>query len=109
MVLYVAHGQKWSDEIEEFAMWSKRYDMSVKMYYFAHEIDMAENELGEVKRHRCASPIMAELNDTFTLAELEVACEKCKSVTPSIQLIRVWRNRKLIQDTDTPHTYIKRY
>ena len=34
MVLYIMNGMQWSQEIDEFATWSVRYDMWCKMHFF---------------------------------------------------------------------------
>jgi hypothetical protein len=34
MVLYIMNGMQWSQEIDEFAAWSVRYDMWCKMHFF---------------------------------------------------------------------------
>ena len=42
MVLYVAHGEEWSQEIEDFVRWSLKYDMWCKMAFFAESIEETE-------------------------------------------------------------------
>ena len=42
MVLYVAHGEEWSQEIEDFVRWSLQYDMWCKMAFFAESIEETE-------------------------------------------------------------------
>ena len=53
MVLYVAEG-KWSKEIEDFAMWSFRYDMWCKMTFFGEEMrkQMAHEVVGKSRGPR---------------------------------------------------------
>ena len=69
MVLYIAEG-KWSKEIEEFAMWSFKYDMWVKMTYFGDEI--RKQMAGEkVSSHRGPTNRLQYLPDEFTFEDVE--------------------------------------
>ena len=43
MVLYVAHGEEWSQEIEDFVRWSLKYDMWCKMEFFGQAIENVDN------------------------------------------------------------------
>ena len=43
MVLYVAHGEEWSQEIEDFVRWSLQYDMWCKMQFFGQAIENVDN------------------------------------------------------------------
>ena len=44
MVLYVAHGYKWSKEIADFVRWTQQYNLWCKMLYFGQQL---EKELRE--------------------------------------------------------------
>ena len=69
MVLYIAEG-KWSKEIEEFAMWSFKYDMWVKMTYFGDGI--RKQMAGEkVSSHRGPTNRLQYLPDEFTFEDVE--------------------------------------
>ena len=69
MVLYIAEG-KWSKEIEEFAMWSFKYDMWVKMTYFGDNI--RKQMAGEkVSSHRGPTNRLQYLPDEFTFEDVE--------------------------------------
>ena len=39
MVLYVAHGYKWSKEIADFVRWSEQYNLWCKMMYFGKQLE----------------------------------------------------------------------
>ena len=41
-VLYVANGQQWERTIEDFIVWSMRYDLWCKMAFFGADIERAE-------------------------------------------------------------------
>jgi hypothetical protein len=69
MVLYIAEG-KWSKEIEEFAMWSFKYDMWVKMTYFGDGI--RKQMAGEkISSHRGPTNRLQYLPDEFTFEDVE--------------------------------------
>ena len=76
MVLYIAEG-KWSKEIEEFAMWSFKYDMWVKMTYFGDELHkkMASEK---VSSHRGPTNRLQYLPDEFTFEDVENMLELMK-------------------------------
>jgi len=76
MVLYIAEG-KWSKEIEEFAMWSFKYDMWVKMTYFGDEI--RKQMAGEkISSHRGPTNRLQYLPDEFTFEDVESLLDTLK-------------------------------
>jgi len=96
MVLYVAHGCQWSDEIEEFTRWSKRYDLEVKMHFFGNDIDVANKDMDLTSRPRKGASLLSQLPDEFTFEDLQIACRKNNMSTPPGQLLSVWKSRGLI-------------
>ena len=42
MVLYVAHGEVWTEEMEDFIRWSLQYDLWCKMRFFGEAIEAQE-------------------------------------------------------------------
>lgn len=108
MVLYVAHGCQWSQEIDEFARWSKRYDMEVKMHYFGHDIDVANTDSDLSARPRKGASLLSQLPEVFGLDVLEQICKTNNSTTAPSQLLAVWKNRGLIDKTDRLNEWRKR-
>ncbi|MBQ2674032.1 MAG: hypothetical protein IJG07_05055, partial [Prevotella sp.] len=43
MVLYVAHGYKWSKEIADFVRWTEQYNLWCKMLYFGQQLEKELN------------------------------------------------------------------
>ena len=69
MVLYIAEG-KWCKEIEDFAMWSFKYDMWVKMTFFGDSI--RKQMAGErVNSHRGPQNRLTQLGDEFSRDDAE--------------------------------------
>lgn len=93
MVLYIAEG-KWSKDIENFAMWSMKYDMWCKMHFFGDQ--MHQQMAGEVVRSRGPQNMLDKLADDFTLKDAEqVRISLGKSSKPTQQLC-MWQQRGYI-------------
>ena len=94
MVLYIAEG-KWSKEIENFAMWSLKYDMWCKMHFFGET--MRKQMEGEVVRTRGPKNMLDQLHDTFTFedAQNQRIREHKKSPNPT-QMLCMWELRGYI-------------
>ena len=111
MVLYVAEG-KWSKEIENFAMWTLKYDMWCKMHFFGEQIH--QQMAGEVVRTRGPKNMLDMLADAFTREDAQAIRirERKKDSNPTQQLC-MWEQRGYITcDADgvyhkTP-AYLKR-
>ena len=101
MVLYIAEG-KWSKEIEDFAMWSFRYDMWVKMTYFGDSL--RKQMAGErVTSHRGPGNRLQYLPDTFTSDDAQHLLEKLGSENPNPYKL-LWTGEKrgfIEQDPNT--------
>ncbi len=111
MVLYVAEG-RWSRDIENFAMWSMKYDMWCKMHFFGEL--MHQQMAGEVVRTRGPKNMLDQLADDFTHEDARAIRikEGKKNSNPS-QMLCMWVERGYItRDADgvyhkTP-AYLKR-
>lgn len=111
MVLYIAEG-KWSKDIENFAMWTMKYDMWCKMHFFGEQ--MHQQMAGEVVRTRGPKNMLDMLQDTFTFedAQTQRLRERKKNTSPT-QMLCMWELRGYITRDEngiyhkTP-TYLKR-
>lgn len=111
MVLYIAEG-KWSKDIENFAMWTMKYDMWCKMHFFGEQ--MHQQMAGEVVRTRGPKNMLDMLQDTFTFedAQTQRIRERKKNTSPT-QMLCMWELRGYITRDEngiyhkTP-TYLKR-
>ena len=106
MVLYIAEG-KWSKDIEEFAMWSFKYDMWVKMTYFGDEI--RKQMAGEkVSSHRGPGNRLQYLPDTFTFDDAQKLLERLGSEnTNPKKMLWTGENRKFIEQDPLTGIYHK--
>ena len=66
MVLYVAHGCKWSKEIAEFVRWSQQYNLWCKMLYFGQQLEKELREEMEIQRQSGPQNLLELLPDEFT-------------------------------------------
>ena len=106
MVLYIAEG-KWSKEIEDFAIWSFRYDMWVKMTYFGDSL--RKQMAGEkVTSHRGPGNRLQYLGDTFTYDDAQNLLEKlgCENTNP-YKLLWTGEKRGFIEQDATTGEYHK--
>ena len=66
MVLYVAHGNKWSKEIADFVRWTQQYNLWCKMLYFGQQLEKELREEVEIQRQSGPQNLLALLPDEFT-------------------------------------------
>ena len=111
MVLYIAEG-RWSKEIENFAMWSMKYDLWCKMHFFSEQLH--QQMAGEVVRIRGPKNMLDELPDSFTREDAQAVRirERKKNSNPS-QMLCMWVERGYItRDEDSVYhktpAYLKR-
>ena len=105
MVLYVAEG-KWSKEIEDFAIWSFRYDMWCKMEFFGEE--MRKKMAGEVVG-TCRGPknMLDMLPTEFAAIDAEaVRLKQGKKDHDPYKMLWTWTDRGYI--TQDPLTGVYR-
>lgn len=103
-VLYVANGQKWEPEIEDFVRWSLNYDLWCKMQFFGDDIDRATNDSDARIGTRGPRNLLELLPEDFTLDDAKrVRFEQGLSNEgrKCIRMIRTWMNRGyVIQNTE---------
>ena len=108
-VLYVANGQQWERSIEDFIIWSLRYDMWCKMAFFGADIERAER--GEDSRLGKHGPrnLLELLPDEFTIDDakrvrqqegLDTDDKKCR------HMLSQWVYRSYISQI-TDHSFKK--
>ena len=69
MVLYVAHGYKWSKEIADFVRWTQQYNLWCKMLYFGQQLERELREEDEIQRQSGPQNLLDLLPDEFTRVE----------------------------------------
>ena len=106
MVLYIAEG-KWSKEIEEFAMWSFKYDMWVKMAFFGDEL-RKQMEGEKISSHRGPGNRLQNLPDEFTYEDAENMLKRLKNGnTNPKKMLWTGVKRKFIEQDPITNTYRK--
>ena len=107
MTLYIAHGYKWSKQIEEFVRWSKEYDLWCKMHFFGKR--MQEEVEKEIIRTTPGRANMLEmLPDRFTRQQLEEVRVRLGKERDALTQLRQWRKRGwVVQDNPKEESYSK--
>ena len=104
MVLYIAHGMQWTEEIAEFAAWSVRYDMWCKMRFFS---DMMHKDMeGERSAlQRGPASLLAMLPKEFTREQVrELRIAQGLKPNPS-DVLRQWTKRGYIRKMEEQDVY----
>ena len=97
MVLYVAHGEEWSQEIEDFVRWSLQYDLWCKMQFFGQAIVDVENGIGMEKTKPGPRNLLDLLPDRFTREEAQLMRQRQGIQTGRVQdMLDNWRKRGYI-------------
>lgn len=92
-VLYVAEGN-WSKKIENFAMWSLRYDLWCKMQFFGAAIQ----EANSVTQSYRSDNLLSLLPATFTLQDaIRIREMKGKNRQGTTNMLNQWIHRRYIR------------
>ena len=106
MVLYIAHGMQWTDEIAEFAAWTIRYDMWCKLRFFSDMMHKAmEGERTAVQRGPAS--LLAQLPEEFTREQVkELRMAQGMKPNPS-GMLRQWTFRGFVREDASRGVYVK--
>ena len=97
MVLYVAHGEVWMPEMEDFIRWSLRYDLWCKMQFFGQAIEEQEYA-GEKGNHRGPQNLLDLLPEVFTREEAGMLRQRQGIRTGSLTfMLSNWKKRGYIE------------
>ncbi len=94
-VLYVANGNQWEKQIEDFVRWSLQYDLWCKMQFFGEDIERA-NRVDERYGTRGPQNMLELLPDVFTLSDaMRIRQQQGKNASrrDTMHMIRTWTNR----------------
>ena len=97
MVLYVAHGEVWTPEMEEFVRWSLQYDLWCKMRFFGDAIEAQEE--GSMKLPtKGPQNLLDQLPEVFTREEAGLMRQRMGIRTGSVrQMLGNWTHRGYIE------------
>ena len=97
MVLYVAHGEVWTPEMEDFVRWSLQYDLWCKMKFFGDAIEAQEE--GSMKLPtKGPQNLLDQLPEIFTREEAGMMRQRMGIRTGSVrQMLGNWTHRGYIE------------
>jgi hypothetical protein len=96
MVLYVAHGYKWSKEIAEFVRWSQQYNLWCKMLYFGHQLEKELREEVEIQHQSGPQNLLNLLPNEFTKEQYRQMRINQGRTGNGDSTLRTWESRKYI-------------
>ena len=107
MVLYVAHGYKWSKEIADFVRWSQSYNLWCKMLYFGQQLERELREEVEIQRQSGPQNLLDLLPDEFTREQYHQMRQQQGRSGDGESTLRVWQNRGYIAYDDVCGRFCK--
>ena len=107
MVLYVAHGYKWSKEIADFVRWSEQYNLWCKMLYFGQQLEKELREEVEIQHQSGPQNLLELLPDEFTLPEYYQMRQQQGKTGSGDGTLRSWLSRGHIAYDEVTGRYCK--
>ena len=97
MVLYLANGEKWEKAIEDFIVWSVKYDLWCKMRFFGNQMQEAiDADHRSIYHASGVSNLLLFVHDTFDKAEIQEVCMVHGTKTKLAVLLCTWKKRGFI-------------
>ncbi len=107
MVLYVAHGYKWSHEIAEFVRWTQQYNLWCKMLYFGQQLERELREEMEIQRQSGPQNLLELLPDEFTKEQYYQMRQQQGKTGSGDGTLRSWQSRGYIAYDEVTGRYCK--
>ena len=107
MVLYVAHGYKWSKEIAEFVRWTQQYNLWCKMLYFGQQLEKELREEIEIQRQSGPQNLLELLPDEFTKEQYRQMRQQQGKTGNGDGTLRSWQSRGYIAYDESSGRYCK--
>ena len=107
MVLYVAHGYKWSKEIADFVRWTQQYNLWCKMLYFGQQLEKELREEVELQRQSGPQNLLELLNDEFTKEQYRQMRQQQGKQGSGDSTLRSWQSRGYIIYDEVSGRYCK--
>ena len=107
MVLYVAHGYKWSKEIAEFVRWTQQYNLWCKMLYFGQQLERELREEIEIQRQSGPQNLLSLLPDEFTKEQYRQMRQQQGRRGDGDSTLRTWMTRQYIAYDEVTGNYRK--
>ena len=101
MVLYLANGEKWEKAIEDFIVWSVKYDLWCKMRFFGNQMQEAiDADTRSIYHASGVSNLLLFVHDTFDKAEIQEVCMVHGTKTKLAILLCNWKKRGFIMKNE---------
>jgi hypothetical protein len=98
MVLYVAHGEIWTPEMEEFVRWSLKYDMHCKMLFFGEAIEEKNYTFSRSSKNKGPQNLLDLLPEIFTMEEAAAMRQRVGVMQGTLgQMLSNWKFRGYIE------------
>ena len=107
MVLYVAHGYKWSKEIADFVRWTQQYNLWCKMLYFGQQLEKELREEVEIQRQSGPQNLLELLPDEFTKEQYRQMRQQQGKSGDGESTLRQWQSRGHIVYDEVSGRYCK--
>ncbi len=107
MVLYVAHGYKWSREIADFVRWTQQYNLWCKMLYFGQQLEKELREEVEIQRQSGPQNLLELLSNEFTKEQYRQMRQQQGKKGDGDSTLRSWQARGYIVYDDVSGHYCK--
>ena len=107
MVLYVAHGYKWSKEIADFVRWTQQYNLWCKMLYFGQQLEKELREEVEIQRQSGPQNLLELLPDEFTKEQYRQMRQQQGKSGSGDGTLRSWQSRGYIVYDEVSGRYCK--
>ena len=107
MVLYVAHGYKWSKEIADFVRWTQQYNLWCKMLYFGQQLEKELREEVEIQRQSGPQNLLELLPDEFTKPQYYQMRQQQGKSGSGDGTLRSWQSRGYIVYDEVSGRYCK--
>ena len=107
MVLYVAHGYKWSKEIADFVRWTQQYNLWCKMLYFGQQLEKELREEVEIQRQSGPQNLLELLPDEFSKEQYRQMRQQQGKSGSGDGTLRSWQSRGYIVYDEVSGRYCK--
>ena len=107
MVLYVAHGYKWSKEIADFVRWTQQYNLWCKMLYFGQQLEKELREEVEIQRQSGPQNLLELLPDEFSKPQYYQMRQQQGKTGSGDGTLRSWQSRGYIVYDEVSGRYCK--
>ena len=107
MVLYVAHGYKWSKEIADFVRWTQQYNLWCKMLYFGQQLERELREEVEIQRQSGPQNLLELLPDEFSKPQYYQMRQQQGKSGSGDGTLRSWQSRGYIVYDEVSGRYCK--